>query len=67
MDRSALIGAGLTLLRSAGARSINTFRAGNYGLNTATLAALAEIGIDFDTSYNAAADIGADDVARVKF
>ena len=62
-DQSALIGAGLTLLRSAGARPINAFRAGNYGLNTATLAALAEIGIDFDTSYNAAADIGVDDVA----
>ena len=62
-DQSALIGAGLTLLRSAGARPINAFRAGNYGLNTAALAALAEIGIDFDTSYNAAADIGVDDVA----
>jgi len=62
-DQSTLIGAGLTLLRSAGVKSINTFRAGNYGLNTATLAALAENGIDFDTSYNAAAEIGVDDVA----
>ena len=63
VDQSTLIGAGLTLLRSAGASPINAFRAGNYGLNAATLVALGENGIDFDTSYNAAAEIGVDDVA----
>lgn len=62
-EQSVLIGAGLNLLRSAGAASINAFRAGNYGLNADTLTALAENGIDFDTSYNAAAPIGVDDVA----
>ena len=62
-DQTTLIGTGLDLLRSAGAGPINAFRAGNYGLNSATLAALGESGIDFDTSYNAAAAIGVDDVA----
>ena len=62
-DQSALIRTGLNLLRSAGAGPINAFRAGNYGLNSATLAALAENGIDYDTSYNAAAEIGVADVA----
>jgi hypothetical protein len=62
-DQSTLIGKGLSLLRSAGAEPINAFRAGNYGLNAATLVALAENRIDFDTSYNAAAEIGVDDVA----
>ena len=62
-DQSNLIGAGLTLMRSAGAQPMNAFRAGNYGLNLATMAALAENGIDFDSSYNAAADIGVADVA----
>jgi hypothetical protein len=62
-DQSALIGAGLTLLQFVGARPINAFRAGNYGLNTSTLAAFAKIGIYFDTSYNAAADISVDGVA----
>ena len=62
-DQSALIKTGLGLMQSAGSRPMNAFRAENYGLNTATLAALAENGIDYDTSYNAAADIGTDDVA----
>jgi len=65
-DQSALIKAGLGLMQSAGSKPMNAFRAGNYGLNTATLAALAENGIAFDTSYNAAADIGTDDVGPGK-
>lgn len=52
-EQTTLIGAGIRLLQKAGARDINAFRAGNYGLNLDTLRALAANGIAFDSSYNA--------------
>lgn len=41
-------------LRSAGASQIRGFRAGNYGANLETCRALANVGVPFDFSYNAA-------------
>jgi peptidoglycan/xylan/chitin deacetylase (PgdA/CDA1 family) len=62
-EQVELIAAGLKLLRAAGAGSINAFRAGNWALNRDTLSALAANAIDFDSSYNAASNVGVDNVA----
>lgn len=52
-EQAVLIGAALENLRSAGARDVCAFRAGNYGADLNTLKALARHGIAHDTSYNA--------------
>lgn len=52
-DQVMLIGKGMELMRLAGATDINAFRAGNFGFNRDTLLALAQLGIKFDSSYNA--------------
>jgi len=52
-EQTTLIAAGKSLLRQAGARDINAFRAGSFGFNRDTLGALAANGIPFDSSYNA--------------
>jgi peptidoglycan/xylan/chitin deacetylase (PgdA/CDA1 family) len=62
-DQVELIAAGLKLLRAAGAGPINAFRAGNWALNHDTLSALAVNAIEFDSSYNAAAKVGVDNVS----
>lgn len=52
-DQTALIAEGLRLMREAGASDINAFRAGNFGFNTDSLVALANNGLQIDSSYNA--------------
>jgi len=48
-----LIGRALERLAAAGAKPVNSFRAGSWGADTATLRALARHGIRFDSSLNA--------------
>jgi hypothetical protein len=50
--QSALIRAGAARLEEVGAGRIGAFRAGSWGANRATLGALAENGIAFDSSLN---------------
>ncbi|RJR29486.1 MAG: polysaccharide deacetylase [Desulfobacteraceae bacterium] len=52
-EQSTLVAKGIQLLRQAGASDIAAFRAGNFAFNLDTLCALAENGIEFDSSYNA--------------
>lgn len=52
-DQTALLAIGADLLSSAGARSPVCFRAGSFGFNADTLAALERVGIVMDASYNA--------------
>lgn len=52
-EQTRVIAEGLRLLRAAGAKHVNAFRAGNFAFNTDTLAALAANGIAIDSSYNA--------------
>ncbi len=52
-EQVTLLSRGLELLRSAGARNVTAFRAGNYGAGWETLRALARVGLRYDTSYNA--------------
>jgi hypothetical protein len=51
-EQSALIRAGAARLAEVGAGCIGAFRAGSWGANRATLRALAENGIAFDSSLN---------------
>lgn len=51
--QSKLIEAGIGRLKEAGAESIQAFRAGSWGADTATLRALARNRIPFDSSLNA--------------
>jgi len=53
-DQRALLALGRDLLIEAGAPRPIAFRAGNYGANDDTLHALADVGIAWDSSYNAA-------------
>lgn len=53
-DQATLIERGRQNLRDAGAGDVCAFRAGSYGANFDTLAALRQLGIAFDTSYNPA-------------
>ena len=53
-DQIALIGTARELLIAAGAPPPCAFRAGNFGANDDTLRALAQTGIRWDASYNAA-------------
>ena len=58
VEQTTLIAKGLDLLRTVGAKPINAFRAGNYALNVDTLLALSDNDIEYDSSYNAAAEVG---------
>lgn len=51
--QQALISRGRVLLERAGAGDVNAFRAGSFGFDRETLHALREVGIAFDSSYNA--------------
>jgi hypothetical protein len=52
-DQAALIASGLGRLRSAGAKRIKAFRAGSWSASSATLRAVKDNGITYDTSLNA--------------
>lgn len=52
-EQTMLITEGLRLLERAGSGGINAFRAGSFGFNIDTLAALKANGVLFDSSYNA--------------
>jgi hypothetical protein len=58
-EQHVLLQAGRSLLEQAGAPTPNAFRAGSFGFNLDTLAALHDTGIGFDSSYNATL-LGAD-------
>lgn len=70
-DQQALIEQAEKLLVAAGAPSPVAFRAGTYGANDDTLAALAAAGLHYDSSHNGAAlntsdiDLPADQIAPV--
>ena len=51
-EQTTLIAAGIDLLRTAGGKPVNTFRAGSFAFNTDTLDALAANHIYLDSSYN---------------
>jgi len=52
-EQTILIGAGLKLIKEAGAQNVNAFRAGSFALNADSLHALSANHIPFDSSYNA--------------
>jgi len=52
-EQTVLIQAGAKLIELAGGKSVNAFRAGNFGFNRETLRALSLNHIAFDSSYNA--------------
>lgn len=52
-DQSRLVRAGLDRLHELGARRISAFRAGSWGASLATLRALRQNGIAYDSSLNA--------------
>lgn len=52
-EQRTLIGAGLALLRRAGADGVTAFRAGGFAFDHRTLPALRHHGIAVDASYNA--------------
>lgn len=62
-DQTLLLSKGLQLMQSAGAKGLNAFRAGSFALNYDTLLALADNGIEFDTSYNPASVAGIAEVS----
>lgn len=53
-EQIQLIDQGRRFLENAGAVKINAFRAGGFGMNKNTWHALAELGITYDSSFNAA-------------
>ncbi|NCP11293.1 MAG: hypothetical protein GW859_04945 [Sphingomonadales bacterium] len=53
-DQRALLDLARGLLINAGAPPPSAFRAGNFGANDDTLRALAQLGIAYDSSFNAA-------------
>ncbi|MBI5522111.1 MAG: polysaccharide deacetylase [Desulfarculus sp.] len=53
-DQQRLIALGLEVMGRAGAGPVKALRAGNYGANLDTLAAAAQNGLSFETSYNPA-------------
>lgn len=61
-EQSALIRAGAARLAEAGAGHLNAFRAGSWSASRATLRALAENGIAFDSSLNASFDVSFPDL-----
>lgn len=52
-DQTTLLRKGIELLHAAGVENISSFRAGSFAFNADTLAALADVGIPVDSSYNA--------------
>jgi len=52
-EQRCLLDEGRTRLAGAGAAEVNAFRAGSFGFNAETLDALRDIGMPFDSSYNA--------------
>ena len=52
-EQTALIAKGSELIKQAGGRTVNAFRAGSFGANRDTLRAAAANGLHFDSSYNA--------------
>lgn len=52
-EQATLIAKGLELMKRAGVHDINAFRAGSFAFNRDTLLALGDVGIPFDSSYNA--------------
>ncbi len=52
-EQTSLVASGLQMLARAGAPQVNALRAGGFGFNHDTLAALAANGVPFDSSYNA--------------
>ena len=53
-EQTELLSLGLEQLESCNIKDVTTFRAGNYGGNFDTLKALKKVGLQYDTSYNAA-------------
>lgn len=53
VEQEILVAAGKALIAQAGGGDCTAFRAGSFGFNRDTLAALAANGIRFDSSYNA--------------
>jgi hypothetical protein len=51
-EQKDILARALANLRTAGAKDVCAYRAGNYGANFDTLRALADNGIRWDTSYN---------------
>jgi hypothetical protein len=62
-DQLALVGAAAARLRAAGAGRIDAFRAGSWSATRATLRALREHGIGFDSSLNPGFDVSFPDLA----
>lgn len=54
-DQVQLLREGIALFRAITGKSPVAFRAGGYGANQSTLTALSQVGIDYDSSFNAAA------------
>lgn len=52
-EQTVLIGHGKELLRTCGAADPTAFRAGSFGINRASLAAVRANGLSIDSSYNA--------------
>jgi hypothetical protein len=61
-DQLALVRAAAARLREAGARRIDAFRAGSWSATRATLRALKENGIRFDSSLNPGFDVSFPDL-----
>jgi len=55
-DQAILLAYALQTLEDAGAPRPIAFRAGNFGANDVTLAALADLGVVFDSSFNGMID-----------
>ena len=62
-QQTQLIKWGIARLAEAGAGSINAFRAGGFCANRATLQAVAENNLPFDSSYNLSGPLGVFDIA----
>jgi hypothetical protein len=52
-DQITVLKTGLDLLKEAGATEVTAFRAGSFAFNADSLAAIAELGLRYDSSYNA--------------
>ena len=61
-DQLTLIQTGLALLAEAGASGVTAFRAGSFAANGDTFRAIAEAGLRFDSSINAAVEISVPDL-----
>lgn len=51
-EQVVLLEAARANLQAVGVQRVRAFRAGNYGADNRTLAALGRVGIEYDTSYN---------------